>query len=175
MEAWHSTKEKHFRFEDTLRSYPAARGIVHKSWLKKDFGDEVEILHRKIRRTLKALFFWNRNKCIDLCMLRDELKKDILDLQTKEMSDGSLSVDELCLLRHKVHELNVTLKRLATWRNKRAKTRWIEEGDVNSSFFHNFASAKRSANLIKHIRSDDNRIVYEEEQIEHIFLHFFLR
>ncbi|KAI0492204.1 hypothetical protein KFK09_026471 [Dendrobium nobile] len=77
MEAWHSNKEKHFRFEDTWRSYPAARGIVYKSWLKTDFGDEVEILHRKIKRTLKALFFWNRNKCIDLCKLKDELKKDI--------------------------------------------------------------------------------------------------
>ncbi|XP_020692362.1 uncharacterized protein LOC110106723 [Dendrobium catenatum] len=75
MEAWHSTKEKHFRFEDTWRSYPAARGIVHKSWLKKDFGDE----------------------------LRDELKKDILDLQTKEMSDVDFSVDDMCLLRQKLY------------------------------------------------------------------------
>ncbi|KAI0529146.1 hypothetical protein KFK09_001693 [Dendrobium nobile] len=73
MEAWHSTKEKHFRFEVTWRSYPAARGIGRKSWLKKDFGDE----------------------------LRDELKKDILDLQTKEMSDVNFLIDDMCLLRQK--------------------------------------------------------------------------
>ncbi|KAI0524532.1 hypothetical protein KFK09_003906 [Dendrobium nobile] len=109
------------------RSYPAARSIVYNSWKKVDFRDEVEILHRKIKRTLKALFFWNRNKCKDLCKLRDELKRESLDLQAKEASVTEFSMEDLCLLRHKAHELNITLKRISTWWNQRAKARWNEE------------------------------------------------
>ncbi|XP_028556804.1 uncharacterized protein LOC114581224 [Dendrobium catenatum] len=73
-------KSKTIKFEDTSRSYPAAKSIVYHSWKKNDFGDEVMILQRKISRTLKALFFWSRNKCKDLNMLKEELKKEILAL-----------------------------------------------------------------------------------------------
>ncbi|KAI0498636.1 hypothetical protein KFK09_019526 [Dendrobium nobile] len=37
-------KRKNIKFEDTWRSYPAARSIVYHSWKKNDFGDHSEIL-----------------------------------------------------------------------------------------------------------------------------------
>ncbi|XP_020691611.1 uncharacterized protein LOC110106176 [Dendrobium catenatum] len=139
-------KSKTIKFEDTWRSYPVAKSIVYHSWKKKDFGDEGMILLRKISRTLKELFFWSKNKCKDLNKLKEELKKEILDLQNKEAVGIDVSVDDLLLLRSKIHELNVTLRRLSTWWNQRAKARWHEEGDVNSKLFHNFAMARRNGN-----------------------------
>ncbi|XP_028550867.1 uncharacterized protein LOC114579676 [Dendrobium catenatum] len=67
------------RFEETWRSYPAARSILQHSWRKKDFGDESEILDIKLHRTLKELFFWKKNKCKSLNQLKEELKKEILE------------------------------------------------------------------------------------------------
>ncbi|KAI0496281.1 hypothetical protein KFK09_022595 [Dendrobium nobile] len=75
---------KIIRYEDTWRLYPAARSIVYHSWRKKDDGEEGLILQKKINRTLKALFFWSRNKCKELNDLKVKLKMEILDLQTKE-------------------------------------------------------------------------------------------
>ncbi|XP_020674625.2 uncharacterized protein LOC110093913 [Dendrobium catenatum] len=120
-------KSKAISFEDTWRSYSTAKSIVFHSWSKKDFGDEFMILQRKLNLTLKAYFFWNSNKCKDLNVLKEKLKKEILELQNKEALGVNLSDDDLLVLRNKVHELNVTLKRLSTWWNQRAKARWMRK------------------------------------------------
>ncbi|KAI0493888.1 hypothetical protein KFK09_024014 [Dendrobium nobile] len=126
-------KAKIFKFEDTWRSYPAAKSIVYNSWKKNDFGDEYIILQRKLKRTLKALFFWNKNKCKELNLLKENLKREILDLQNREALDVNWSDDDLCVLRKKVHELNITLRQLSTWWNQRAKEDQIEK--VFTNFF----------------------------------------
>ncbi|XP_020697052.1 uncharacterized protein LOC110110086 [Dendrobium catenatum] len=140
---------------------------------KKDFGDEGMILQRKIIRTLKELFFWSKNKFKDLNKMKEELKKKILDLQHKEAVGIDWSVDDLLLLRSKIDELNVTLRRLSTWWNQRAKARWHEEGDVNSKLFHNFTTARRNGNRVNQIKDMNNKIQVEEDKIEEIFIHYF--
>ncbi|KAI0519721.1 hypothetical protein KFK09_007180 [Dendrobium nobile] len=166
-------ENKVFKFEDTWRSYPAAKNFVYNSWMKNDYGDEYSILQRKLKRTMKALFFWNRNKCKNLNVLKETLKKEILDLQNREACDVSWNADDLVLLRNKVHELNVTLRRLSTWWNQRAKVKWHEDGDTNSSFFQNFASARRNGNRINQVKDRFNTIQVEENQIEKVFADFF--
>ncbi|KAI0529343.1 hypothetical protein KFK09_001890 [Dendrobium nobile] len=153
---------KFFRFEDTWKSYPATKNIVAKAWGKNDYGDEPDILNRKIKRSLKALFFWNKNTCKNLNQLKEELKSDILSLQQQEEEEGGLSSDNLALLRSKVCELNITLLRISTWWNQRAKTTWNEEGDSNTRFFHAHATAKRNGNLIRQIKDDNNKLPYAE-------------
>ncbi|KAI0530898.1 hypothetical protein KFK09_000446 [Dendrobium nobile] len=110
-------KSRTIRFKDTWRSYPAAKSIVFHSWNKNDFGDEDVVLQRKINRTLKALFFWSKNKCKDLNEVKERLKKEILELQHKEAVGVDWSAHDLLLLRSKIHDLNVTLNRLSTWWN----------------------------------------------------------
>ncbi|PKU70040.1 hypothetical protein MA16_Dca014486 [Dendrobium catenatum] len=50
---------REIRFENLWCSYEAARGIIAKS-LRKDFGSLNEILQRKIKRSLKNLFFFEQ-------------------------------------------------------------------------------------------------------------------
>ncbi|XP_020673283.1 uncharacterized protein LOC110092921 [Dendrobium catenatum] len=159
-------KSKIIRFEDTWRMYTAARSIVYHSWMKNDFGEEGMVLQRNINRTLKAIFFWSKSKCKDLNELKVKLKMEILELQSKEAVGNDWSAQDLILLRSKIHELNVTLERLATWWNLRAKERWLEEGDYNSNLFHNFATARRNGNSINQIRDAYNMMQIEEEEIE---------
>ncbi|XP_020690538.2 uncharacterized protein LOC110105397 [Dendrobium catenatum] len=166
-------KTKVFKFEDTWRSYPAAKSIVYNSWMKTDYGDEYSILQRNLKRTMKALFFWNKNKFKNLNVLKETLKKEILDLQNREACDVNWNADDLILLRNKVHELNVTLRKLSTWWNQRAKVKWHEESDINSSFFfQNFASARHNGNRINQIKDEFNTLQVEENQIEKVFTNF---
>ncbi|XP_020687623.2 uncharacterized protein LOC110103311 [Dendrobium catenatum] len=147
------------RFEDTWKSYPATWNIILKAWKKMDLGSSAEILQRKLKRSIKALYYWNKNKCKELNSLRDELKKDILLLQIEEASEGGLTVDKLTLLRNKVHDLNVTLIRLPTWWNQRSKIRWQQVGDINSNYFHQYALAKRNKNMIWEIKDESGTVV----------------
>ncbi|KAI0499483.1 hypothetical protein KFK09_017687 [Dendrobium nobile] len=163
---------KTFRFEDTWCSYPATKGIVTKAWNKHDYGDDSEVLNRRIKRTLKSLFFWNRNKCKSLNKLKEELKNDILKLQLQEEVEGGLSPEDLDTLCNKVRELNVTLTRLSTWWNQHAKAKWNEEGDINFRYYHAYATARKNGKLIRQIKNEKNTIVEEIDEIESIFLKF---
>ncbi|KAI0511099.1 hypothetical protein KFK09_011721 [Dendrobium nobile] len=134
-------KTKTIKFEDTWRSYPAAKSIV--------------------------------NKCKDLNALKDKLKKEILDLQNKEALSSNWSANDLFELRNKVNQLNITMRRLSTWWNQRAKARWHEEGNTNSKLFHNFATARRNGNRIFQVKDEANKLQVEEDQIEKVFTKFF--
>ncbi|XP_020704822.1 uncharacterized protein LOC110115793 [Dendrobium catenatum] len=165
---------KRFLFsKETWNSYPAAKSIVSNAWRKSDYGNDMEILQKKLKRSLRSLYFWSRSKCKCLNSLKEELKIEISNLQLEESSLGGLSDEKLKLLRSKVNDFNITLKRLSTWWNQRAKVRWHEEGDVNSNFFHNFALAKRNGNLIRQIKNDENILVEDVEQISAVFQRFF--
>ncbi|XP_020680995.2 uncharacterized protein LOC110098486 [Dendrobium catenatum] len=166
-------KPRTIKFEDTWRSYQEAKSIVYHSWKKHDDGNEYEVLQKKLNRTLKSLFFWSRNKCKDLNALKDKLKKEILDLQNKEALSSKWSADDLFKLRNKVNQLNITMRRLSTWWNQRAKARWHEEGNTNSKFFHNFATARRNGNRIFQVKDEANKLQVEEDQIEKVFTKFF--
>ncbi|KAI0498496.1 hypothetical protein KFK09_019384 [Dendrobium nobile] len=166
-------KSKTIKFEDTWKSYPAAKSIVYHSWKKNDFGAEGMILQRKINRTLKELYFWCKNKCKDLNMLKEKLKIKIVDLQNKEAVGVDWTAEDLSLLRSKIHELNVTLRRSSTWWNQRAKSRWHEEGDINSKLFHSFATVRRNGNRVNQIKDMHNEMQIEDDQIEKIFIQYF--
>ncbi|XP_020680702.1 uncharacterized protein LOC110098272 [Dendrobium catenatum] len=103
-------KLKTIRFEDTWRSYPML-GVLC-------------IIHGR-KMTL---------------VMKEKLKREILELQNKEALREDWSADDLFLLKSEVHDLNVTLRRLSTRWNQRAKARWHEVGDTNSKLFHNFAT-----------------------------------
>ncbi|XP_028550237.1 uncharacterized protein LOC110109803 [Dendrobium catenatum] len=166
-------KLRTIKFEDTWRSYPAAKSIVYHSLKKHDDCNEYEVLQKKLNRTLKSLFFRRRNKCKDLNALKDKLKKEILDLQNKEALSSNWSVDDLFELRNKVNQLNITMRRLSTWWNQRAKARWHEEGNTNSKLFHNIATARRNGNHIFQVKDEANKLQVEEDQIEKVFTKFF--
>lgn len=106
----------------------------------------------KCRRTLKALFFWSRNKIKELNVLKDRLEAEIAELQQLECSGEGISEEQSVMLTHKVHLLNGTLARIMGWWKQRAKVRWIEEGDSNTHLFHSIASARNRMNRILELK-----------------------
>ncbi|XP_020682267.1 uncharacterized protein LOC110099458 [Dendrobium catenatum] len=134
--------------------------------MKNDFGEEGMVLQRKINRTLEALFFWSKSKCKDLNELKVQLKIEILELQSKEAMGNDWPAQDLILLRSKIHELNVSLKRLSTWWNQRAKAWWLEEGDYNSSCFitlQRLEGMNRSCQLSGWLKILDNQKLNDED------------
>ncbi|KAI0496381.1 hypothetical protein KFK09_022697 [Dendrobium nobile] len=164
---------KSFKFENIWASYPASYSVVQNVWNRKSVGSPSDILITKMRRTMNSLYFWSRSKHQNLEQLKDNLKKEILQLQEKEARNGSLSSEEICLLKFKIGELNSTLARLSTWWKQRAKVNWINEGDQNSKFFHSFASAMRNANFIANIKDELGILVDKQNEIEEVQIKYF--
>ncbi|XP_020699751.1 uncharacterized protein LOC110112018 [Dendrobium catenatum] len=61
------------RFEDIWMSYPVTWKIVWKNWTKQDYGLPADVLNGKCHRTLRALFFWSRNRLKELGELKNLL------------------------------------------------------------------------------------------------------
>ncbi|KAL0918959.1 hypothetical protein M5K25_011011 [Dendrobium thyrsiflorum] len=76
---------KILRFEDVWISYPASVAVVQNSWSKSLGGELMDVLNRKFHRVLKALFYWSRAKLQNLLVLKDKLKQEVAELQSKEV------------------------------------------------------------------------------------------
>ncbi|XP_028549984.1 uncharacterized protein LOC110097240 [Dendrobium catenatum] len=164
---------KSFKFENIWASYPASFLVVQNVWNRKAIGSPSDMLNTKMRRTMKSLYFWSRSKHQNLEQLKENLKKEILQLQEKEARNGLLTSEEICLLKFKIGELNSTLARLSTWWKQRAKVKWINEGDQNSKFFHSFASARRNVNFIASIKDELGILVDKKNEIEEVLIQYF--
>ncbi|KAL0906116.1 hypothetical protein M5K25_024581 [Dendrobium thyrsiflorum] len=161
------------KFEDVWASIPASVAVVREAWRKKTFGSLSQILNYKMRRALKALFYWSKAKLKSLNLSKEILKREIVELQEKEAELGCLLDDDSWLLKVKLNELNSTLARLNTWWKQCAKVKWLAEGDRNSRFFQSFASAQRSSNFIFKIKDDNGLLVKDQHQIEDVLFRFF--
>ncbi|XP_020699747.2 uncharacterized protein LOC110112014 [Dendrobium catenatum] len=77
----HRARSYWIKFEDIWASFPRAWQLVSEKWRVPDTGSEASKLNKKCQRTLKALFFWSKNKFKMLNKLRDELDREICMLQ----------------------------------------------------------------------------------------------
>jgi hypothetical protein len=65
---------------------------------------------------------------------------DVNSCKAKELSE----LVEIILEREELHWL------------QRARANWLTQGDRNTKFFHQFASARRKRNMIKKLKGDDD-------------------
>ncbi|XP_028547970.1 uncharacterized protein LOC114578710 [Dendrobium catenatum] len=168
-----SKGSKWLRFEDIWMTYPATWKLVWKNWNKLDYGQPDAILNRKCSRTLRALYHWSRNRLKELGELKSSLEARIETLQIAEGSLDGLTTEQDAELRRLAGELITTLPRLTTWWRQCAKTKWIEEGDANSHFFHTNASARRRGNTIKELSDSNGERILEPQLIHDEFWNFF--
>ncbi|PKU61395.1 integrator complex subunit 11 [Dendrobium catenatum] len=159
----HRARSYWIKFEDIWASFPRVWQLVSEKWRVPDTGSEASKLNKKCQRTLKALFFWSKNKFKMLNKLHDELDKEICVLQEVQAES----------LLYKVQLLNSTLGQLSTWWRQRAKVKWIEEGDDNTRFFHSMASTRRRSNLIDHMKLPDGQMVSDQAVIMQVVRDFF--
>ncbi|XP_028551527.1 uncharacterized protein LOC110100832 [Dendrobium catenatum] len=147
-------QNKQIKFEEVWASFQAAKGIVFKSWNKLVKGNEMDIINVKCKRSLKALYYWSRQKLKCFKDSNERLKTEIAEIQSEEANESGLEPEKLFLLRNKIHEFNVNLARLSTWWRQRTKLKCIQDNDTNSRLFHSFANGRRMGNIIHQLKND---------------------
>ncbi|KAI0497299.1 hypothetical protein KFK09_020522 [Dendrobium nobile] len=89
------------KFEDTWLSFKTAEYIVSSRWKRPFLGDDMEVLNKKCKKTLKDLFYWSKARLKNFSLEKDKLKAEILVLQDEESKLGWLEEDKLWLLKAK--------------------------------------------------------------------------
>ncbi|KAL0915985.1 hypothetical protein M5K25_013459 [Dendrobium thyrsiflorum] len=123
--------ERVFKFQNVWAFNPASAAVVKRVWMKKCVGSYSQILSSKMRNSVKDLFYWSKAKNKNIFLLKDNLLKDIEQLQGKEADGSGLSDDEFWALKVKVGELNSTLAQLDTWWRQRTKSCLLFGNSVN--------------------------------------------
>ncbi|KAA3476939.1 reverse transcriptase [Gossypium australe] len=76
------------------------------------------------------------------------------------------------LLQFKLHFNSKIEKEEFYWKQK-ACTNWLQKGDRNITFFHNFASQRRRMNKICSLQGDDGRVTLEGGAMKEIARNYF--
>ncbi|KAL0907914.1 hypothetical protein M5K25_022368 [Dendrobium thyrsiflorum] len=161
------------RFEDTWVSYHQTRRIIRSNWLMKAKGSAAEILNKKCLKTLRALFFWSKNKLQELSNSKVKLEANLLQLQQEECTEKGLNQDQIQEMKAIGMELQSVLARINSWWIQRAKCQWIQEGDSNSRFFQSVASLKRNCNRICSLKNSVGVTLVDKVDIASELVNFF--
>ncbi|KAI0513509.1 hypothetical protein KFK09_009533 [Dendrobium nobile] len=81
--------KKTIKYEDVWISNRASFEVVKKVWSRKIVGDFSQILNCKLQRTLKALYYWSKDKHKVITQRKECLSKEILELQEKKAKKDS--------------------------------------------------------------------------------------
>ncbi|PNX99941.1 cysteine-rich receptor-like protein kinase, partial [Trifolium pratense] len=144
---------KPFKFNNCWIDHPGFFDFVKQTWASTSVnGSKVFILKEKLKRLKEALKLWNK----DVFGFKDLS----IDNTVKELNE----VEDL-IAKGDVDPLTLNSKEMVTkfWEQIRSKeslliqksrTKWIQEGDANSRFFHSSIKGRRRRNQIVKIKKE---------------------
>ncbi|XP_020701904.1 uncharacterized protein LOC110113604 [Dendrobium catenatum] len=168
-----SPSRKVLKFEEVWTSLPSSVGVVKNSWKKKTLVDPPHVSNQKLKRMLKNLHYWSKNKFKALNLAKEDLKAEVLKLQESESERGNNKEEVHWLLKAKMEELNSVMSRLDSWWKQRAKVKWLVDGDTNSMFFQSYASGRMNTNFIHKIKDEQGAMAEDQKQIEDVIFRYF--
>jgi hypothetical protein len=148
-------QEEGFR-DEVVRAWEAA-GVATYGGVLEKLNHMHAALHEWDNKILKKPKRRLRKAQKDFDMAMSGPMSDTSEAQAKE----SANLIEILLEQEEVHWL------------QRARANWLQLGDQNTSFFHNFASARRKKNYIKKLKINDDDWVEGTEQLKPFVRDYF--
>ncbi|CAM8888030.1 unnamed protein product [Rhodiola kirilowii] len=148
---------KLFRFEPMWMRHGDFNNLISKCWTEaggsSTLGDKLNHCRRELTK-------WNRQSFGKVGCRISTLKKNIEQLKGQFRSPEVIEKEaELC------EELEEWLAREELLWRQRSRVEWLNEGDLNTKFFHQRASHRRKKNSIQKIQGDDGEWITEEVSI----------
>ena len=124
---------------------------------------------KRLKQTVKA---WEKN----MKQTQAKESKDV-DLAIHSLLSSHISVilsfNEASLLSHlKSRKESLLAHQILNWKLK-SRVDWLNEGDVNTKFFHSYASARRNSKSIWALQNQHGELIEDETQLNRLgALHF---
>lgn len=129
---------KHFKFENAWLADEGCKQVVIQAWQD---GGHVDI-QGKLSLCASRLSKWGGEKFNNFGRTIYGLKKKLAKLKPRR---DVISIAEYDRLHS---ELNHCMNQEEIYWKQRAKQFWLKEGDMNTKFFHRYASARKQKNQI---------------------------
>lgn len=163
-----SHRPRPFRFEAMWTQDATAAVVIENAWSKGHPHPNMAHLMTKLKITKLALKDWNWKVFCHLQTCIQSVWEYIDNLQSQPQTSTTIE------MKHKSQkELDeLLLKERILWMEK-VKSRWLEEGDANTRFFHLSTVVHRKHNTIHSILDRDNNILESYDLIAQNFIDFY--
>jgi hypothetical protein len=154
-QVWNNGTKKMFEAKWLLEE--SFDDIVGGAWEEASAGGPTN-LAQKLHAVHQALHAWDRRvlgepkrRLKDLQMeLNSAMEGPLTDEAAAKIQDIQLQIENL----HEQDELKWV---------QRSRANWMKSGDRNTTFFHNFAMARKKRNLIKRLKNEGGNWIEDEE------------
>lgn len=163
-----SSRPKPFRFEVVWTRDPSAGTTIEEAWHKQPSYPHLSNLTSKLKTTKLALKQWNHIHFGHLQSNIQTLKRQIEHLQSQTPTPTTIQMEQSAL-----KDLDELLVRERILWMEKAKSKWLEEGDVNTHFFHISTIIHSKSNHIHSILDCNNVFTSDYDTIGSTFVTFF--
>lgn len=162
-----------FRFENMWMQHPSFSSMLELWWILKPLTGWPGHGFIQKPKSLKATVrLWKKETFGCIHRQREQCLINLASLDAEE-ERGTIQQEQIAnRTALKAQLLSLAVKEEAHWR-QRCKTKWLTEGDVNSSFFHRLVAARRRRSTIVEVLSREGRSLTEDRDIEQEFLSFY--
>uniref|UniRef100_A0A0A8XR28 Reverse transcriptase domain-containing protein n=1 Tax=Arundo donax TaxID=35708 RepID=A0A0A8XR28_ARUDO len=147
--------QQNFRFEAGWTQEEQCEVIVENAW-KKSKELRRGTVEDCVKEVAIDLWDWSRNILGDLEKRIKKAKKNLEECRRHPINQGNINRE--AMLKFKLDRLED--QRDLYWK-QRAHVNWLEKGDRNTKFYHQYASDRRRRNKIKKLVKDDGGVVTE--------------
>jgi hypothetical protein len=155
-------------FEAKWLNEKTFRDVVKEAWQGADREGDGGGVKAKLGRLQEALHAWDATV---LMKPRKRLRKAQRDFDIAV--SGVLTDESEAKAKELAELIEILLEQEEIQWMQRSRANWLKEGDHNTSFFHNFATARRKKNFIKKLLINGNYWVEGTEELKPIILDYF--
>ncbi|XP_071900920.1 uncharacterized protein [Coffea arabica] len=160
--------KKRFYFDQRWVKNGEIREVIERVWGSEHQGSRMFKVTRKIRECRMALLTWKRNNSLNSGRQIMELKEKIQELKVSNNLEKRGQITELKL------QLSTAYREEELYWSHKARTRWLQEGDKNTAFFHASVMAARKQRKITCLQKDNGQWCKTDQELrEEILVSFF--
>ncbi|XP_061371160.1 uncharacterized protein LOC133313766 [Gastrolobium bilobum] len=161
----HKWRDRPFRF---IAAWQEHSSFPH--FLKDVWCSDLNI-NQSLDFLVEQLKSWNRRVFGCIQIRKDFLLRKLQETQLRSLHNS----DEGCLAFEEAiqKELNLVLEQEETLWFQKARCKWIEDGDRNTTFYHTTTIIRRAKNKILELKNDEGHFVREEDNLLKLILAFF--
>jgi len=149
----------HFKFNASWLQEVSYNKLFKETWIHPDrrsSEDKGFLFMENLKRLKKATISWAKDRKAkqneEITRINENLQKlesiEADGYATQESKERILSLEKL--------KNQILLAKEEEWRLK-SRAIWLKAGDENTSFFHNYAKGRKSANTIWNLKIDEGR------------------
>ncbi|XP_075081792.1 uncharacterized protein LOC142166427 [Nicotiana tabacum] len=165
------THTKYFKFLNIWVDHDEYLNVIQQSWVEEVHGNPLYILYQKTKRVCSALRRWSKATFGDIYEEPKKLEKLIKEFEEASVTNNTQDI-RTKLARTKAEFTSFLILQEKVLRQK-ARVKWLDEGDANTTYFHRVIKDRRRKFSILKIKNEEGEWIEGTNDVASTVVQFF--